>query len=471
MASLYAMRDTARQLIHLTLGCMAVSLRCAWRACRTAQEQISKRNAEVALEQARQNEERAVVREFMRIEQLVTGDLSAHPAIRRRLAEELERSEADRKAASDAPPDPPAAWVKLLAQMASVAPHDRSGVIGALLAQSQHVLDRMMASYSSLVRTRHKTLEGLKRRWAAIQRHIKAVDRGIEHLGRRVAEADTRMERLESILAAPDRATHLLRDSVFRTFVVSAVFTFIAVGGAAVNFTMIARPMGEMVGGHEYVGPYELKNIAALVIIFVELSMGTFVMESLRITNLFPVIGDLSDANRRRILTGSLFILTVMACGEAGLAFMRDTLMLDDLKTSAALRGDPVLAPAHAGLSTATQMGLGFILPFALMVAAIPFETLIHSMRGIGGKAAVAVVALFGLVLYMLSGVFRRLEQLALAAYDAPIFVPLLIERAVAGQQPMRKVPPRHTTQCTSVAPGPAAPAVPEEPDDMADAA
>lgn len=67
----------------------------------------------------------------------------------------------------------------------------------------------------------------------------------------------------------------------------------VAIGGAIINFHLIAPPMQEMVGGSSYIMGYKAASIAALVIILVEVAMGLFLMESLRITRLFPLIAAL----------------------------------------------------------------------------------------------------------------------------------------------------------------------------------
>jgi len=83
----------------------------------------------------------------------------------------------------------------------------------------------------------------------------------------------------------------------------------------------------------------EVADIAALVIIMVEVSMGLFLMESLRITRLFPVIGALPDKVRVRMMFVTFAILLMLASVEAGLAYMREILMQDELATAAILRG------------------------------------------------------------------------------------------------------------------------------------
>lgn len=78
-----------------------------------------------------------------------------------------------------------------------------------------------------------------------------------------------------------------------------------------------------MVGGGSYIGNFKTSNIAALVIILVELAMGLYLMESLRITHLFPIIGQMDDKMRIRMIWTTFLILLILAGIESALAFMR----------------------------------------------------------------------------------------------------------------------------------------------------
>jgi len=58
-----------------------------------------------------------------------------------------------------------------------------------------------------------------------------------------------------------------------------------------------------MVGSGDYLtSTLRMSDVAALVIIFLEATMGLFVMETLRITHLFPLIANMNDHMRRRML-------------------------------------------------------------------------------------------------------------------------------------------------------------------------
>src|SRR5690606_15129737 len=165
------------------------------------------------------------------------------------------------------------------------------------------------------------------------------VNRKVESLLSRSVAIDRHMQEYEEIVRREDKAVSVLSSSSLVHFFVSAMVLLVAIGGAAINFSLIARPMAEMVGGTSFIGMFRTADIAALVIIMVEISMGLFLMESLRITRLFPVIGALPDKMRVRMIWVTFFILLLLASIEAGLAYMREVLLQDELATSALLRG------------------------------------------------------------------------------------------------------------------------------------
>jgi hypothetical protein len=242
---------------------------------------------------------------------------------------------------------------------------------------------------------------------------------------------DRLMQEYEDIVRGHDRAVSVLSSSSLVNFFVSALVLTVAIGGAAINFSLIARPMAEMVGGTSLIGGYRTADIAALVIIMVEISMGLFLMESLRITRLFPVIGALPDKVRVRMAVITFTILFLLASVEAGLAYMREVLLHDELATSALLRGDASATATNGYLwiTTAAQMGMGFILPFALTFVAIPLETFVHSLRTVVGMIGMALLRFASLLLRLLGNASLHVGTLFEQLYDLPLFVPLWLEQ------------------------------------------
>lgn len=216
----------------------------------------------------------------------------------------------------------------------------------------------------------------------------------------------------------------------------------VAAGGAFINYKLIALPMSEMVGAGDYLtASLRTSEVAALVIIFVEASMGLFLMEALRITHLFPRIATLSDHMRRRMMWIALVLLVTLAGVEAALALMRDMLIADKQALIQSLATVQQAAPADGWVGkipTAGQMLLGFILPFALAFIAIPVESLIHSSRTVGGVLLAALVSALALTLRVLANVVRRMSKVLITVYDVVIVLPLMVERMTKAGMAMR---------------------------------
>ena len=234
------------------------------------------------------------------------------------------------------------------------------------------------------------------------------------------AAVDAHMERYEQIQAGTDKAEQALTVSAFTQFAISLLVMAVAAGGAFINFKLIALPMSEMVGAGDYItASLRTSEVAALVIIFVEASMGLFLLEAMRITHLFPRIANLNDRMRRRMMWIALTLLVTLAGVEAALALMRDMLIADKQALLQSLA--TVQATATDGwvgrIPTAGQMLLGFILPFALAFIAVPLESLIHSARTVGGVFLTAAVRSTAFALRLLGNVAQAREPRA----DPPV--------------------------------------------------
>jgi len=402
----------------------------AAKACASAEEKLGQRNREVLLAAGQEAKERIIEREFERVGDSVHRDLAGYPALQRTLSESITRIEEDHQRAVDVPPDPPG-WVKAVDAVAKMDGKD--AMVGDILGDIHKSLvkahEGAMKEYRAASRQRHELLRHMMPHWRRIQQTLGKVDKNLASLLQRSRSIDRHMSEYEEIARGTDRAMSVLSSSSIVQFFISALVLAIAVGGAAINFSLIARPMAEMVGGTSFIGTFRTADIAALVIIMVEISMGLFLMESLRITRLFPVIGALPDKLRVRMICVTFSILLMLASVEAGLAYMREILMQDELATTALLRGSATVQPSdYAWITTAAQMGMGFTLPFALVFVALPLETFVHSMRTVLGMLGIGLLRLLHLVLRLVAGLFMEAGAALVRVYDIPIFMPLWIE-------------------------------------------
>jgi len=433
VGALYLIRGTAHRTIQAAARGLHHAFKIASKAVTRSEKNLESRNRDVLLAAGREAKERIIEREFDRINETVRKDLANYSSLHRALSESIDRIEKDHQEAVDVPPDPPG-WVKAVKAVAEMDARDGRAHIGEILSEIHKSLvkahKQAMVAYNEASARRHKLLRRMRPEWRVIQQKLAEVGKSVDSLLARSVTIDRLMQEYEDIVRGHDRAMSVLSSSSLVNFFVSAFVLAVAIGGATINFTLIARPMAEMVGGTNLIGGFRTAEIAALVIIMVEISMGLFLMESLRITRLFPVIGALPDKTRVRMIWITFTILFLLATVESGLAYMREVLLHDELATSALLRGDGVgtATGEYMWITTAAQMGMGFILPFALTFVAIPLETFVHSLRTVVGLAAISFLRGLSFVLRLVASVFLYLGKLLTQLYDIPLFVPLWLE-------------------------------------------
>jgi hypothetical protein len=441
---LYFARTPAQKYILAFSQVIHNAMRLAANSVKTAEQRLQARNREVLLEAGREATERLIEREFERVENTVTHDLAQYPALQRKLSEKITRIDEDYQQSTEVPPDPPD-WCKVVESVARIDSNGDAMVAQILKDIHKSMVkaqDKAIQEHRRACMERHNVLKHMMPHWRSVKKLLGEVDQNISSILERAAKIGRYMHDYEEILRGSDRATRVLSSSSISQFFVSAFVLAIAVGGAMVNFTLIARPMAEMVGGQDFIGSFKVSEISAIVIILVEISMGLFLMESLRITRLFPVIGALNDKLRVRMIWITFGFLFILASVEAGLAFMREILMQDELATSAMLRGDQastIEAADFAWITTAAQMGMGFILPFALVFVAIPLETFVHSLRTVLGIIGTACLRSVAFALRLIGNLFRYTGRVLVNLYDLAIFGPLWLENTLTRKAPSVK--------------------------------
>jgi hypothetical protein len=426
---------------------MARGLRLASHSVANGEKRLAARNRDVLLSAGREAKERIVEREFDRISDSVRKDLTNYPTLHRALSESIKRIEENHQHAVDVPPEAPG-WVRAVDAVAKLdSKNGSSDILADIHKSMQKAHKEAMDAYIEASGERHALLRKMMPDWRAIQESLVRVHESLESVLKRAVVVDRHMQEYEDIVRGQDRAVSTLSSSSVVQFFVSGLVLLIAIGGAAINFSLIARPMSEMVGGTSYIGTFRTSDVAALVIIMVEVSMGLFLMESLRITRLFPVIAALPDRMRIRMVWITFTMLTLLASVEAGLAYMREVLLQDELATGAMLRGasEGGLQNEFLWITTVAQMGMGFILPFALTFVAIPFETFVHSSRTVLGLCGIGFLRALAMLLRVFSNGFRHFGTLLERIYDLPLFVPLWLEaraKAAAESDRSREVVP-----------------------------
>jgi len=434
---LYFARHPAHRMIRSLSRAIHNGLRIAANAVMQAERRLAQRNREVLLAHGREAAEHIVEREFERVDATLRRDMAEYPALQRQISEAIVRIDEDYQHSTEVPPSPPG-WTKAVAAVAKIPSSDDPMVVDILRGINNALVnahEKAIHEYRSQCKERHQLLKTMLPHWRKMQQVMGQVDKRVTRLLERSQTIDRHMAEYEEIVKGSDKALRTLSSSSMTQFFIAAFVLAVAIGGAVINFNLIARPMQEMVGGSSYLMGFKTANIAALVIILVEVAMGLFLMESLRITRLFPTIGALDDKLRVRMMWASFLMLLTLAGIEAGLAYMRELLSQDDAALVAGLLTSNAIVQegGNRWITTAAQMGMGFILPFALTFVAIPLESFVAASRTVMGAVVAALLRTLSVILRIAGNIARYAGTAMLHLYDLVIFAPLWLEGVIGG--------------------------------------
>lgn len=438
-SALYIMRNGAHQVIYTFSRMLYRTFRITSHSIIEIKNRVQIRNKEVLIANAKEANEHIIAREFDRIDDSVKKDLASYPALQHKIAETITIIDEDYQKSAEIPPEAPG-WAEAITPIANIKSNGDSMVANVLIS-IRSVLEKgqekALVQYRQSSKKRHEILKNIAPKWRIVQKDLSAVDLRMKSILERSKSIDRHMENFENIVKEQDKALASISSSSLTQFFIAGFVLAIAVGGAMINFNLIARPMQEMVGGASYMMNYKISDIAALVIILVEISMGLFLMESMRITHLFPMIGALNDKIRFRMVIVSFVFLLLLASIEMGLAYMRELLSQDDAALMSTLSNAVSVRVENSGawITTASQMGMGFVLPFALTFIAIPLESFIHSFRTVLGVVVIALLYFLAFLARFIGAISLGMGKMLISIYDLIIFLPLWIEDSVRGKR------------------------------------
>ena len=429
----------ARKPFHRSVGSLAKIVHNAMRLTAssviTAEKKLSQRNREVLVATGLQKAERMLEREFDRINSAVLRDLASYPYLQRQLMELTTRLDEDYNSGADVPPSLPN-WRPIIESIAGIT-HTGDSMVASMLGEINRTLTEQhksaMDNYRKSNASRYGILKKMLPVWRKVQNDLAKVGNSIENLNQRAKDIDRHMDEYERIRQQTDKTARLLSSSSLTQFFSSGLLLLIAFGGALINFNMISAPMLEIIGGASYIGSFKSADVAVLVIILLELTMGLFIMESLRITRLFPTIASMDDAMRRRIVWIAFSLLAILAGMGSALAFGGDRIV-GDLSTKLGQSTTGIEQSVRTGLIPAVGRGfIGFIFPFALVFVAIPLESFVASSRTVIGITIVGALKFLAYLLRLIGNVGYYSGRFVINFYDLLIFPSIWLEGVLTG--------------------------------------
>ena len=163
--------------------------------------------------------------------------------------------------------------------VASQVHHDRAQIGGRLRGVAQR-RPRTLPPQEGLL---HKILGGMAPMWKELKNLTGEASKSVGAALDATKRIDGYMASYEGIRREEPKAIRALGWASTQLFVVSQLVLAVAVGGAFVNFNLIALPMSELVPSGSRIGGLPVASVAALVVVLMEVAAGIFAMEMLSI--------------------------------------------------------------------------------------------------------------------------------------------------------------------------------------------
>lgn len=434
---LWAARKPMLKMLGQLGGDLAGGLESAGRHVAQAAAGVRERNQQVLLAAGMREAQGRLDRELQRMDAGFSEQMGKYGDLQRRLDEKLLALERDYHDCGAAPPEVPgwSATVETLAGLPLNGDPSVQKVLEGIKSSSQDAEKKALAAYRNDSAKRHKILGGMLPHWKEIRGLLTRMSDSVSQALESASRIGAFVEDYETIRQESEESARALSYSALKFFFVSLLVLGIALGGAFINFQLIALPMSELVPAGARVGGVPVSTVSALVLVLMEAALGIFLMDMLGITELFPKLSTIPRSRRRLIMWLALAGLFFLSSVEASLAILREQIVEADAALKLSLAGEEtriVESVSRSSIPVIGQAVLGFILPWVLALVAVPLEMLLDSSRHISG--AVAALGLRGIagLLTGLAAALRHLTNIVTNFYDVYISVPLRIEEWVS---------------------------------------
>lgn len=434
VVALYLARRPAHAVIVAACRVLGSQSRLAAHALANAATTLGHRTRRALLVQARQRAVRAIDREASALGTAIDRDLAGFPSLQRALRDQIARIDADYHSAADTPPPPPE-WLRAVDAIAALPARDDPAV-RRILEDMNATLDRAcheaIGSYRAASRRRQRLLGRLRPYWSRMELTLGRQETGLERLRVRAAHLQDRLEHFEAVRLPVNGLVRQLSNGAATRFLASCLTLSLVLAAAVMGFYMLRRPLAEISAELGEVAGIPFDALLAGMTLALTALAGAVLLETGRVTRLFPALSLMDDRPRRLFRLGGVLLLATLIAAAAGLAWTRDYLMATDqavatlLAEGEARYPSPVFHWIPAVVHSALTVGLSGLVACLLL----PLEGLLREGRLLLLGAGVVLLQIGAALLRSSSALVLGTGRLLLALYDLLIFLPLSGERA-----------------------------------------
>jgi hypothetical protein len=439
MLFLWAARDPMLQVLRGLGKNLETGFRSIAHWCASTAEALQTRSRETLLASAELELHSKVEGELNRIDAAFSEKVGQYSTLNRRLDDLLQHLDTDYKKCGDSPPDVPgwAGAVEAVANIPTSMDSNVKKVLEGIQGSMRDAEKKTLKTYREDTAKRHKILNSMRPDWKNVRGLMSRMQDCVAKVLETTSKIDRYVDEYAKVVKERESGARVAVYSAFKPFFISLLVLGIALGGAFINFQLIALPMSELVPAGARIGSLPVSTVSALVIVLMEVAVGIFLMDMLGITDLFPKLANVSTSRRRLILFLSVGGLFFLASVESSLAILREQIVEADAALKLSLAGaesNVVARAADSSIPVIGQAVLGFVLPWILALVAIPLEMLLDSGRHVLAQLMVLVLHAVGHAMQVLAHIARYLTIAIPSMYDVYVAIPLRIERMLRGR-------------------------------------
>ena len=355
-------------------------------------------------------------------------DMADLPLLRQRLLARITDLEESLQRSAEVPAEPPA-WGRI-SQTLARAEQEQDGEMQKILADirdnmAQYRSDARQVQRESAHR-RYLILYRMLPRWRQVHDLLDNVEQRIGRLQTRVDQLRRRIAEFSSLRQASQRqVVSLVTGGVWR-FVLATVGLLLAAAAIAVLFSLVTGPMQSLLGDSVLVADIPMYPVTGGILVGFQLILGLLMLESIRGSDLLPMVSGQAAGTRRLIFACAFGLLLLLSAAGAVLYYLLGEAAAVNAASSSLFPEDSVLVLI---LATASNALMVFLLPFALVLAGIPLATAAHHAGTVLGVFLTLALHLVSLVARLAGAVIHVIGRLAIQSYDLLIFIPLWLER------------------------------------------
>lgn len=433
---LYLARQHAHAAIRAAALMLVTQARRLSRAARHGSDALAGRARRALLQLAREATERAISHRTYRLGATLSRDLASFPHLHRQVHEQIRRIDEDYRRTVESPPTPPE-WLDAIESVARLPARD-DPAIGRMLEDMHATLDRAchesMLAYRAAGRRRHRVLRRMQPLWRRMDSSLSSLENALERIQNQSDRIDEQIADYADILARKAGVVRRLAANLTVRVLLSVLFLAAVAVAAVVDFTLIARPLAEIGAGSGSVAGVPFNQVMSGMVVALLALTGGILLDTARITHLFPATHWVDDRPRLVIATLAALLLGALLAATSALAWTRDYLVTLEatagrFPTELAANGLPSAAFQWIPAITHSLLALGLGLVVAVTV--LPLETLLRQGRILCLGALALILRGVALAMDLAARFIGQLRRLLVAVYDLVIFLPLATERAV----------------------------------------